>query len=70
MIKMMLFCLARACSGPQSRDRVIDAAIAGCCSGALSRLTLFELEDSQDRNLSYCLRSDANDSVPPTHYPH
>ncbi len=51
---------------PQGRDRVIDAAVAGYLRGELSRVTIFELEDSdgsQDRNLSYCLRRNADDSV-------
>jgi hypothetical protein len=50
------------------RDRVIDAAIDGCLNGTLSRVMLFDLEDSersQHRNLSYCLRCNTDDSVLP-----
>ena len=50
----------------QGRDRVIDAIVQGYLRGELSRVTIFELEDSdgsQLRNLSYCLRRNADDSV-------
>ena len=61
--------LSRLCHlVPQSRDRVIDAAVSGCLDGTLSRVTLFDLEDSdgsQGRNLSYCLRRNADDTVSP-----
>ncbi len=53
------------CRAAQIRERVIDTAIAGCCSGMVSCLTVFDVENKPLRNLSYCLLRDADDTVPP-----